>query len=131
MGLDVDTAPGNQKPLKDVPLHLFELNQKVGDFSADIADGKLDGVVQIMSAMATPLANHIASQRERLGGDWAVSWVCNTKEERDVIRKLLGPDLHFIVLSVSRECQAQRLHLRHEGDVECAKELIAMFDEFL
>ena len=38
-----------------------------------------------------------------------------SRAQRDLIRNILGPDLVFVVLNMTKECQEKRLHERH-GD---------------
>ena len=53
-------------------------------------------------------ATDIAKQRTRLGGDWAIAFACFSRTQREMIRKIIGPDLVFIVLNISNECQKKR-----------------------
>ena len=46
------------------------------------------------------LARHILQERHRHGGDFVVAWAnADTKEGRDAIRKIVGPELIFVVLT--------------------------------
>ena len=46
------------------------------------------------------LARHILQERHRHGGDFVVAWSqAHNKEKRDAIRKIVGPELIFVVLT--------------------------------
>ena len=40
-----------------------------------------------------------------------------TRGSRDYLRKLMGPDLVFVVINMTRECQKERLKERHGESV--------------
>ena len=61
------------------------------------------------------MADDIAKQKKRLGGDFAVAHAVPTFNCREFIRSLMGPDLVFIVLNMTQECQKERIFQRH-GD---------------
>ena len=49
------------------------------------------------------LARHILQERHRHGGDFVVAWDnADNKEGRDAIRKIVGPELIFVVLTKQR-----------------------------
>ena len=56
---------------------------------------------------------HILAQKKRLGGDFAVARATPTRYYRTLLRKVLGPDLVFIVLNLDSECGEARLRARH------------------
>ena len=61
------------------------------------------------------MASDISKQRKRLGGNWAIAQAVFSRAQRDFLRKAIGPDLLFIVLNMSTECQLNRVKKRH-GD---------------
>ena len=69
-----------------------------------------------MSPMFHEMALDICKQRKRLGGDWAIAQAVFSRAQRDQIRKIIGPDLIFMVLNLTKECQSKRLENRHAGD---------------
>ena len=63
------------------------------------------------------LANDISKQRKRLGGNWSIALQVFSRKQRDFLRKALGPDLVFMVLNMSNECQLNRLKKRHSDSL--------------
>ena len=61
------------------------------------------------------IADNIVKQHRRVGGTFAVAYTVPLQVTREYLRKLIGPDLIFIILNLSRECQVDRLKKRH-GD---------------
>ena len=61
------------------------------------------------------MANDIAREQKRIGGDFAVAHAVPTRKVRDHIRKELGSNLIFVVLHMSKEDQLARIKNRH-GD---------------
>ena len=66
--------------------------------------------------MLHEMALDIERQHKRLGGNFAIAQAVFNRNQRDQIKKYLGPNLNFIVLNVSRECQSKRVLNRHGSD---------------
>ena len=78
-------------------------------------EGNFEGAEEMFKRMIPPFTDHVKQQRRRLGGDWAVAWAIFSREHRERARELLGEDLVFIVLNMTKECQRRRLDERHAG----------------
>ena len=78
-----------------------------------LAQGKTDGIEELYQPMLYHMGQHISSQKKRLGGDMVVAQSIFSRKQRDYLRNIIGPDLVFIVLNMSNECQMQRLKRRH------------------
>ena len=80
---------------------------------------KIDGKAsrETFDKLTEPLfemvAKEILRQKKRLGGTFAVAHAVATKNSRDLLRSRMGPDLVFIVLNLTKECQRKRLEQRH------------------
>ena len=47
------------------------------------------------------LYHHVLQERHRLGGDFVVAWAfADEKQKRIAIRKILGPDMIYVVLRI-------------------------------
>ena len=82
-----------------------------------------------MLPMFHEMALHIDQQRKRLGGHWAIAQAVFSRAQRDQIRKDLGPDLIFMVLNLTKECQHKRVVNRH-GDDDVGKQFVEMMEKF-
>ena len=71
------------------------------------------GIEDKFEPMMRIIAEDIFKQRKRIGGDWSVDFAVFSRKQRDMLRKILGPDLIFIVLNMTVECQKERLVGRH------------------
>ena len=78
-----------------------------------LAQGKTDGIEELYQPMLYHMGQHISSQKKRLGGDMVIAQSIFSRKQRDSLRNIIGPDLVFIVLNMSNECQMQRLKNRH------------------
>ena len=58
----------------------------------------------------------IQYERNRIGGDWVIAHAVPSRTMRNVIQKVLGTDLIFIILSLEKETTLQRLRKRHGGE---------------
>ena len=74
-----------------------------------------DEMEEAYGPMYECMASDISKQRKRLGGNWAIAQAVFSRNQRDFLRKAIGPDLVFIVLNMSTECQLNRVKKRH-GD---------------
>ena len=72
--------------------------------------------IEKLQPMFDLLAKDIAHQRKRLGGNMVIAQAINSQKQRERMRKLIGPDLVFIVLGMSKECQKKRVTARHGED---------------
>merc|ERR1719213_1522462 len=72
------------------------------------------------------MALDIAREKARIGGDWAVAAVLISRAARAHLRKVLGPDLIIVCLTMSDSDRRERVLGRHEGDVNAAD----MMDHF-
>jgi len=64
------------------------------------------------------LCSDVRAEKDRLGGDWAVASVIRTREERDIMRATLGPELILVCLEMSNQERRQRIISRHGGESE-------------
>ena len=81
----------------------------------DVMAGK-DFSTELMLEFYEHLALDIRREKERIGGDFAIATFILKKEARDHIRKILGPDLIIVNLSMSQEERRERVLIRHPGD---------------
>ena len=69
-----------------------------------------------MAAYYTAMAEDIKTQKERIGGDWAIAHVVMKNEHRAALRKCLGSQLYLVNLVMSTEDRRKRVLDRHMGD---------------
>ena len=75
-------------------------------------------VNEVMETVSEDIANDILKQRQRIGGDWSIAFAVFSRKQRDIIRKILGPDVIFMVLNLTKDCTKKRLASRHgDGDI--------------
>ena len=61
-------------------------------------------------------------ERDRLGGDFVVVWAfADTEKERNEIRKILGPEMIFVILSIDARLAHQRKYKRDQDVSEDEK----------
>ena len=100
----------------------------------DFMTGKVDGL--LFDKKARPVMNIMAqqvmTQKKRLGGDFAVAFAVVTRESRELLKKMVGPELVFVVLNLTKECQTKRILARHPGDDQKMFQdvLMNMFDSY-
>jgi len=86
------------------------------DFMA-LLNGK-DYNLEPIKNFYSEMCKDILKERNRLGGDWAVVHAIPKKELRDHCKELLGSDLIFIVLNMSKEDQLERVVKRGGDDLK-------------
>ena len=67
------------------------------------------------------MSTDILKERKRVGGNWIVAYAAAKRADRDVIRKVCGKDLIFVVLDISLDLVIERLKGRGQGEAELAK----------
>ena len=86
-------------------------------------------VNHVMEIVSEDMANDILKQRQRIGGDWSIAFAVFSRKQRDIIRKILGPDVIFMVLNLTKDCTKKRLASRH-GDSDVADKFTTRLLEF-
>ena len=104
-----------QKPLKGLTKDTIKALENGNELFEAISQGKFDGIEEKFRPTLEVVSKTILKQRKRLGGDWSIALACFSRSQREMLRKILGPDLVFIVLNMTNECQMKRLAGRH-GD---------------
>ena len=111
----IDTAM-KQKSLKGVSQERIDAMAKSNRELGNLSSGRPYSF-QILCDAWTVMAKDIIRERKRMGGDWAIVHAVPTRALRDHLKKVLGPDLIFVVLHMTKENQDKRLKGRH-GDNE-------------
>ena len=75
---------------------------------------------ELMLEFYEHLALDIRREKKRIGGDFAIATFILKREAREHIRKILGPDLIIVILSMSQEERRERVLVRHPGDTDTA-----------
>ena len=89
----------------DITTEVFKQVQEKMEFNEEM--------IEKLQPMYDCMAKDIIAQRKRLGGNMAIAQAVNSAKQREFLRKMVGPDLVFIVLSMSKECQKGRVMARH------------------
>ena len=84
---------------------------------------------QVFQLTLDEVAKDISKQSKRFGGNMAVAHAVFSRQQRDAIRKILGPECVFMVLNMSRDFQKKRVIARH-GKGTGMDGLIAMMIKF-
>jgi len=72
--------------------------------------------VQLKTKFLTLLAEDIAREKQRVGGSWVVTFSIRDRADRDIFRRILGEQVHFVVLNIDLELQSERLSGRSPGE---------------
>ena len=79
--------------------------------------GKFDDLEDMIKPFLKLMGDNIVTERPRLGGNFAIAQAIFSRSQRDMLREIVGPDLHFMVLSMTKETQDKRLKARHGDSV--------------
>lgn len=78
--------------------------------------------LDVVNAWYTEMAKDILREKNKIGGSWAVAQAVPKQSMRDIIRKVLGDQCVFVILSLSAETNAKRINTRHADMDEASKE---------
>jgi len=113
-----------QKPLKGISKKREEtIADGLVDLLAWLEGGQHD--MRKIEEFYKEMCEDLVRERMRMGGDWVVAQAVPTRRIRDMMKKLLGPDVIFVVLRMSSEDQKERVKQRH-GDGEEAQGALEM-----
>ena len=104
-----------QRHLKGVPKEAFEASVNGLEMFKQMQAGIFDKLEENLAPMYKQMGEHIKKQKERLGGNFVIAQAVFSRNQRKTLQNLIGPDLIFIVLNMSKECQMKRVKIRH-GD---------------
>jgi len=71
-----------------------------------------EAFIKYFRAMAIDVKN----EKKRIGGNFAIAYVVFSRELRDLIREILGPEVVFVLLRMSPEDLRKRVLARHHGE---------------
>ena len=109
-------ATENQKPLKGLSLEIVKASEPMGKFwFEEMPKGKTANQEKTFPFMKF-MAKDIASEKQKIGGDWAVAQAIPTRKMRDVIKEECNAT--FIVLTMSKDLQRKRIQKRHPDKAE-------------
>jgi len=74
------------------------------------------------------MANDIKNEKKRIGGNFAIAYIVFSRELRDLIREVLGPDVVFVLLRMPPEELRKRVLARHNGE-EGAADFMKIFEK--
>ena len=90
-----------------------------------------ENIEQKFEPMLSAAAQDIMKHYKKLGGNWSIDYIVFSRKQRDTLRKILGHNLTFIVLNMTKEFQKQRLLQRHQpGDEEGLNFLLNLYELF-
>ena len=73
------------------------------------------------------LAEDIVRHKQRLGGTFAIAMAVPTREMRDNMKEVFGPQGIFVCLRLSKETNFKRVETRHSGgDAESNKKFVGL-----
>ena len=79
--------------------------------------GDFDTLDEDLKPILKVVGESIVLQKERFGGNFSVAMSIYNKSQRDFLRQIIGPDLVFVVMNLSKECQRKRLEARHGENI--------------
>ena len=82
-----------------------------------IMTGDFDTLDEDLKPILKVVGESIVLQKERFGGNFSVAMSIYNKSQRDFLRQIIGPDLVFVVMNLSKECQRKRLEARHGENI--------------
>ena len=90
--------------------------------------GIYEGIEEDLIPFYEALSSYIVSQRKRLHGNWAIANAVFSRTQRETLRRQIGPELVFIVLNLTKDCQTKRLQRRHGEAI--AESKLEMFTKY-
>ena len=108
-------------PPKQRRLKLSKMDETImkGGPSCDLFknwDGKkITECVERKAKRYQVLAKHILQERQRLGGNFVVAMGLETRYFRDVIRQIVGPEMVYVILNISKDLQYKRVIKREKN----------------
>ena len=111
-------ALGKQKPLKNVKENVVKAIIEGRKEISNLGNGTLEFKEEALINLEKCRADDIYKHRTRFkDANIVIAQCVFTKNQRNCIRKILGPELIFIILNLNDECQFERIEKRHGKSV--------------
>ena len=94
-----------------------------------LGKGNLEGVEEMFDPILTLGANDILKQHNRIGGNWSVDFAVFSRKQRDALRNILGKNLVFVVLNMTKEHQEKRIIARHGKTIDAITNMYALYEQ--
>ena len=75
--------------------------------------GIFEGIEKKAKPFYELMSEYLVKERKRLGGNWAIAHAIFSRTQREFLRQKIGPELVFIVMNMSADCQRKRIEGRH------------------
>lgn len=124
---DPSVAMFSQKFLRGVPQDRIDVVARGKAPFLDIVAGR-DYDFDLLCLFYKFMCMDIAREQSRIGGEFAVAQAVPKRKIRDFIRGILGSNLIFVVLHMSKEDQGARLRARHGDQKTFAAKLENMYN---
>ena len=98
------------------------------DLGIALHKGNLEEIEEKFEPILHLGANDISKQQKRIGGNWLVDFAVFSRKQRDALRKILGTDLIFIVLNLTKEYQEKRIIGRHGKAIDTLTKMHALYE---
>ena len=103
-----------QKPLKGYAKETILAVSHGLEIFQGMSQGKSPNTLEAKNFF-TEMAKNVKFEKSRLGGDFVVAQAVPTRELRDCIKAILGPEAIFVTLTLSEDTQLKRVEARHSG----------------
>ena len=117
IGLDVENPSldvKRQKPLKGYSKETILAASRGLEIFQGMSQGKSPNTPEA-KRFFIEMAKNVKFEKERLGGNFVVAQAVPTRELRDCIKDILGPEAIFVTLTLSEDTRMQRVEARHSG----------------
>ena len=122
-------ATFSQNFLTGLPQERIDLVASARSNFMDVLQGK-EFDFEKMCKYYTILSEDINKEQTRIGGNFAVAHAVPTRKFRDHIRNVLGSNLIFVVLHMTKEDQISRIQARHGKEERTVQWLTKSYDMF-
>ena len=77
--------------------------------------GDFDSYEEKLQPLYKNMGQDIVKQSKRLGGDMIIAQAVFSRDQREYLREIIGPNLIFLVLNMNKDCQMKRVTERTPG----------------
>ena len=91
--------------------------------------GDFDSYEEKLQPLYKNMGQDIVKQSKRLGGDMIIAQAVFSRDQREYLREIIGPNLIFLVLNMNKDCQMKRVTERTPGIGEKYLEILYNYAE--
>ena len=126
---DLKVAKLNIKFIKGLSENHIKRHLEASEEFKKMMKGDFNSYEEKLQPLYKNMGQDIVKQAKRLGGIMIIAQAVFSRDQREYLREIIGPNLIFLVLNMTKDCQMKRVRERTPGIGEKYLEILYNYAE--